>query len=188
LDSKIYYQQTVYEEVQNPAEAQNIRLLSGVGDDPDNPGVPNQALADEISQTILDLQNQAASGSIDTSELTNATIEKQRSFLRSEFADGKDIKIAKKYTDSNGGFLQAGDPILVTIDVTNAGSAPLSGVIYLDSYEKSVFQPGENDSYAIYGGSGSMMGTGAFAAFTGSTFFDELATVVDHSLSAASGG
>ncbi len=177
LDSKIYYQQTVRKEVATKGIAQSTRLLGGVGDDPENPGVPNQALADSISAAMQDTQNLAADGSMDIDALTNTSIEVQKSYLRSEFADGKNIEITRKYIDVNGGFLQAGDPINVLVEIKNTSSTPLTGASYLDKYEKNVFQEGKNDSYTIYGSSGSTAGSGSLNKLTEGEFdyqFDQL--------------
>ena len=56
LDSKIYYQQTVRRVVAGQNIAQATRMLGAVGDDPENPGVPNNALADEIAFAIKETQ------------------------------------------------------------------------------------------------------------------------------------
>lgn len=111
---------------------------------------------------------------MDIDALTNTSIDEKKTFLRSEFADGKNIEIAKKYTDVNGGFLQAGDPIVVTINIKNLGNAPLSTVSYLDGFEKNVFQASSRSQYSIYGNSSS-------GALSGNLFFDDLADIVDTS-------
>ncbi|MDD2745687.1 MAG: VCBS repeat-containing protein, partial [Candidatus Gracilibacteria bacterium] len=61
LDSKIYYQQRTTRQIPTQDQAQSTRLLGAIGDDPENPGVPNQALAEQISTVIQETQNQAAS-------------------------------------------------------------------------------------------------------------------------------
>ena len=102
LDSKIYYQQSVSKQIASAAEAKNIRIANAVGtDDPYTLEQSSAALTEKITQGIDTLQAKAASGSFDTSSLSNTTIEEQKTFLRSEFADGKNIIVDKKYEDIN---------------------------------------------------------------------------------------
>ena len=48
------------------------------------------------------------------------TVTETRTFLRSEYADGKSIGVEKTYIDKNGGSLQSGDRVQVAIRLTNS--------------------------------------------------------------------
>ncbi len=177
IDSKLYYLQSVKRQVASSTQAAEIRLRNTVGDDPNNPGSPNTALTSQIQSTITTTQGQAARNSFDTSALTNTTITEQRTYLRSEFADAKNITIAKVYTDKNGGTLQAGDRIDVAITITNTSSSTLAGVSYLDSNEKNVFKLSENTGYTIADNNGSVSQSGSLNSLVDGTFdyqFDNL--------------
>lgn len=131
--------------------ALSARILSGVASDPINPGYQNTALAAKIESGLANIQNLAASGSVDTSQISTATTTETKTYVRSEYADGNNILIGKTYTDKNGGTLQSGDRVLVSIQITNSGSSALSGISYLDSYDKTVFQADDTLTYTKIG-------------------------------------
>lgn len=87
------------------------------------------------------------------------TVTETRTFLRSEFADGKSIGIDKTYIDKNGGSLQAGDRVQVAIRITNSGATDLSGVEYLDSFDTTVFSVPDVTEYSILSDAGSLSGS-----------------------------
>lgn len=119
----------------------DARITQAAGtDDPFTPGQSSATLVQDIKDGIANTTSLAASGSVDISALKTTTIEEKRTFIRSEFADGKDVLIEKKYADANGENLQSGELINVSITIRNAGSSALNQVSYLDSYEKSVFR------------------------------------------------
>ncbi len=107
LDSKIYYMQTTTRTVASPAAARSERLTRALGDDPNNPGTPNAALAEQINTAITTTTALGAAGSINTQALDNTTLEDRKTYIRSEFAEGEDLKVERSFTDKNGGTLQA---------------------------------------------------------------------------------
>jgi uncharacterized repeat protein (TIGR01451 family) len=129
---------------------------------------------------------------MDIDALTNTSVEERKTFLRSEFADGKNIEIAKKYRDINGGFIQAGDPIAVTISIKNLGPLPLTNVSYLDRYEKNIFQSSTQNRYTVYQNTqndavkGHVIGRGSLTELADGEFdyqFDQLSIPSNESIS-----
>jgi hypothetical protein len=96
------------------------------------------------------------------------TVTETRTFLRSEFADGKSIGVDKTYIDKNGGSLQSGDRVQVAIRLTNSGTTNLSGVEYLDSFDSTVFSVPDVTEYSILSDAGTA--TGSISALTESEF------------------
>ena len=106
LNSEIYYQF---------GEASAVSDLTGSASTNDTPasltsaefgtdenGNPNTALQNQIGSLTNNLSSYAASGSVDTSSIQKGNVPVTRTFLRSTFAKGKGITVAKTYADTNG--------------------------------------------------------------------------------------
>lgn len=52
------------------------------------------------------------------------------SFIKSEYAQAVGIKVEKNYTDTNGGVLQAGDEVDVSVTMTNISGSRKNNLIY----------------------------------------------------------
>lgn len=159
LDSKLYYTTATSKTVTGP-EASELRFRAGVGDDPENPGQSNTALIDKLKQNIADIKDAAAQDSINTDALNSATVDTSKSYLRSEFLDAKNVVVSKTYNDKNGGTLQSGDRVAITVSLTNTGTQTLTNVAYLDSNEANVFQETDTPTYTRINGAGKIF-TGA---------------------------
>jgi hypothetical protein len=170
LNSKLYYQHPGTRQIASGTQAQEVRIAAAVADDPNNPGSPNIALQQQIQTAISTTQEKAASGSFSTSALTDTTIPETLTYLRSEFADGRNIRIEKRYTDKNGGTLQAGDAVTVSTVLSNETGAPLNGVSYLDSNERNVFREGDALQYSVFGSGGSVIKQGELQPITSGDF------------------
>ncbi len=99
--------QTTTRTVASPAAARSERLSRAFGDDPSNPGTPNTALAEQINTAITTTSALGAAGSVNTQALDSTTIEDRKTYIRSEFAEGEDLKVERSFIDKNGGTLQA---------------------------------------------------------------------------------
>jgi hypothetical protein len=169
LNSKIYYTQKTTRIASSPTVARAERLSRALGDDPNNPGVPNAALAAEIQANITTIQGLAASGSINTNSLDNTTISDRATYLRSEFGAGEDLTVNRSFVDRNGGTLQAGDRIGVRINILNKGATERVNFQYLDSFDKTIFHSSENTTYTLKK-AGIVTGTGALKPLTDGEF------------------
>lgn len=116
----------------------------------------NEPLADDIIQGMAEV---AKRGTPDTVDFQNIRYQDSDSsskqsvvtFIRSQFADAKGVKVEKVYADTNGGQLQADDPIKVTLKITNNTSATINGGVYLDSNDTKIFRASAHDAqYTIH--------------------------------------
>lgn len=168
LDSKLYYTTTANKTV-SAAQASDIRLRTGTGDDLEHPGSSNTALMDTVKQNIADIKALGAKDGINTDILSDTTVQTSRSYLRSEFLDAKDVLIAKTYKDKNGGTLQSGDRVEITLSLTNTGAQTLSGADYLDSNALNVFKETDTSTFTRTNGAGQVA-TGALNALVQGEF------------------
>ena len=164
LNAKLYYQERTSRTINSPTEARATRIRGAIGDDPTNPGSPNTELGNLIESGINSTIQSGASGSVNTAALDQATIDEYKTYLRSEYAYGKNIIVSKTYRDIDGGTLKAGDRIEVKVSLSHSGANTLSDVVYLDSNPRQVFQPSENRTFTkVQGGTTS---TGALSDIT----------------------
>ena len=55
-----------------------------------------------MNAAIIATQDLAATGSFNTQALDNTTIEDRKTYIRSEFAGGENITVARTFSDKNG--------------------------------------------------------------------------------------
>ncbi|MBP8016521.1 VCBS repeat-containing protein, partial [Candidatus Gracilibacteria bacterium] len=147
VNNFIYYQYkySVPKESYSDSEKNKV-ILSSVGTD--DSGNPNQTLMKEISDTQKDLVSLNGSGMTDISNFNISSLEKTKTFIKSEFAYVKGIEFEKKYEDLNGGYLKGNDKIKSIIKITNNTGKTVNNVIFLDSNIKS-FSIGDDVKYTL---------------------------------------
>lgn len=116
----------------------------------DNKGV---VLSPEISQMLANTVAIAGSGNTDFSALANSDRGgTKRTFIRSSFAEGKGLKVAKSYkllASTPRDTMQTGDKIRVELSLTNTSSKAFRDVVYLDSNDRKIFLEDQNGIYTV---------------------------------------
>ncbi len=103
-----------------------------------------------MTQIIHETERIAGSGNTDFSALYNSSRGSKRTFIRSPFAEGKGLKVEKKYTLMTSGTrdtIQTDDKIRVEIVLTNTTSKSFKDAVYLDSNDQKLFQEDQNGTY-----------------------------------------
>lgn len=160
IDAKLYYVHayqvaTVYTGAALNSQLES-RLSTTIGNDPENPSSPNTALQTQVMEAMSGAQAASGSGSFNTSGTYNET--KYLTFLRSEFAEDRELRVAKTMKDVNSDPLKSEDPVEITITLGNSGSTTMRNVAYLDSFDKALFSETDTPTYTVeasgYSGSG----------------------------------
>lgn len=160
IDAKLYYVHayqvaTVYTGAALNSQLES-RLSTAIGNDPENPSSPNTALQTQVMEAMSGAQAASGSGSFNTSGTYNET--KYLTFLRSEFAEDRELRVAKTMKDVNSDPLKSEDPVEITITLGNSGSTTMRNVAYLDSFDKALFSETDTPTYTVeasgYSGSG----------------------------------
>ncbi len=137
INNLIYYQyQYSTQKESYSQEEKKTVILNSVGTD------DNWSPDSTLSSKIYDLQNEIvdlnATWMTDVSNFDTTNIEWFKTFLRSEYAYNKWIKIEKKYIWKSGNSLKSWDKVKITLDITNTTNNKMDNVIYLDS-NKNIF-------------------------------------------------
>ena len=85
--------------------------------------INNTDLSDKITRQIEYIRSLAGSGNTDFSALDTSNRGSERTFIRSTFAEGKGLEVAKTYhliANPSRDMIQAGDKIRVEITLTNS--------------------------------------------------------------------
>lgn len=161
VDSKLYYVHAYQVAVEYTGGTLNSQLegrLSGaIGNDPENPNSPNTALQKQVMDAMSGAQAASASGSFNTSGTYTET--KYKTFLKSEFAEDRDLRVIKTMKDVNSDPLKSEDPVEITITLGNSGSTTMKNVAYLDSFDKSIFSETDTPYYSVTAPAYSHTGT-----------------------------
>ncbi|MFZ3232395.1 MAG: VCBS repeat-containing protein [Patescibacteria group bacterium] len=161
VDAKLYYVHAYQVAVEYTGGTLNSQLegrLSGaIGNDPENPSSPNTALQKQVMDAMSGAQAASASGSFKTSGTYNET--RYKTFLKSEFAEDRDLRVVKTMKDVNSDPLKSEDPVEITVTLGNSGSTTMKNVAYLDSFDKSIFSETDTPFYTVNAPSYSHTGT-----------------------------
>lgn len=170
IDAKLYYVHAYEVPVEYTGGTVNSqiesRLAGTIGNDPNNPGQPNTTLMDQVLSAMSGAESLAASGSFTKGGTYQET--RYKTFLRSTFAEDRDVKIVKNYRDVNSDPLKTDDPVEITISITNSGTTRLRNVAYLDALERKLFTEGDAATYRIE--APGLTKTGALESLTNSNF------------------
>lgn len=160
IDAKLYYVHayqvaTAYAGAALNTQLEN-RLSATIGNDPENPSSPNSALQAQVLEAMSGAYAASGSGSFNTSGTYNET--KYLTFLKSEFAQDRDLRVTKTMKDVNSDPLKSEDPVEITITLGNSGTTMMRNVAYLDSFDKALFSETDAPTYSVeasgYSGSG----------------------------------
>ncbi len=133
VDAQIYYTETrqTLSQIESVPTTADIAGSAGT----DDSGAPREDIAESVSAGMASIE---AMGGTTDFLVPKRTIE-SRTYIRSEYAEGENLRVEKTYTDRNGDTLQTDDIVDVTVRLTNTGDENRTNVEYLDSYEKNVF-------------------------------------------------
>lgn len=151
IDSKIYYVHAYKFPVELTGSTLDSklseRLSMSIGNDPENPTSPNDALKEQVMAAMNDARANAGSGFFNVSGTYDET--RYKTFLKSEFAEYQNVRVTKTFRDVNGDLLKSEDPVEITVVLANSGSTTLRDVAYLDSFDKELFSPTQTPRYSI---------------------------------------
>lgn len=148
LDNMIYYQDTyASDRVLNSPAARNAILRASIGSGSGTQDAANTL--DTLNTGMSDVIDLAGSGRTDFSTLDTSARDFKRTYIRSPYAEAKGLKVEKRYKDLNGGMLQSGDRIEITLDLTNTTPSSMSKGVYLDSNDEHIFRADEGSTYHI---------------------------------------
>ncbi|MDD2487531.1 MAG: hypothetical protein PHS92_04120 [Candidatus Gracilibacteria bacterium] len=132
LDKLVYYQYKYSSGKKQYSETDKLNVInSAVGTDEN--GNPNADMASEIMNLTSQLKNASGKDKTNVDNMRYENAEAEKTFVRSQFAEGRGVKIEKIYIDENGGNLKSGDKIKVNLRLTNNTNSSLNNLIYLDS-------------------------------------------------------
>lgn len=170
IDSKLYYVHAYTVPVEYTGSTLNSqlenRLSTAIGNDPENPNSPNTSLQGQVMDAMNGASSAAASGAFVTSGTYNET--HYKTFLKSEFAEDRDVRVNKTYRDVNSDPLKSEDPVEITLTLGNSGSTTLKNFAYLDSFDKSLFSETETPTYTV--DAGSYHSTGSLSLLSTSSY------------------
>lgn len=175
IDTKLFYLRTYKEYVTlsgaTAKAALATRLNANIGNDPNNPNSPNSALATSVLDSMSGAMALSASGSFNIA--STYPEERFKTYVRSDYAANRGVEVEKKFSDLNGGFLQTGDTIEITIRLTNKAGSILRNVSYLDSFDKKLFSELPSPTYSRMVSSQTQVGTaqtGALSLLTNDSY------------------
>lgn len=161
IDAKLYYVHayqvaTVYTGAALNSKLDD-RLSTAIGNDPENPNSPNTALQNQVMEALSGAQAASGSGAFNTSGTYTET--RYKTFLRSEFAEDRNVHVTKTMRDVNSDPLKSEDPVEFTITLGNSGTTTMRNFAYLDSFDKALFSETDNPTYSITAPGYSSTGT-----------------------------
>jgi hypothetical protein len=170
IDSKVYYVHAysvpvVYTGAALEAQLQS-RLAGAAGNDPEDPFSPNTALQNDVLAEMEKAASASAEGSFTKAGTYEET--KYKTFIRSQFAEDRDVRVIKSMRDVNSDPLKSEDPVEITITLGNSGSTVLKNVAYLESFDRAIFTETDTPSYTVQ--TPAIYKTGALSVLTAGTY------------------